>query len=69
MNFLVRYIMLLFQMIETAALGDVFPGDIDTLLKYLNDKGYVFLKRLSIDDVFIKKTLMHQLVRNGSLSF
>ena len=56
-------------MIETAALGDVFPGDIDTLLKYLNDKGYVFLKRLSIDDVFIKKTLMHQLVRNGSLSF
>ena len=56
-------------MIETAALGDVFPGTIDEMLKYLNDKGYVFLKRLSIDDIFIKKTLMHQLVRNGSLSF
>ena len=48
--------------IETAALGDVFPGDWDTLASFLDDKGYVFYKRLSIDDIFIKKDLIHKLL-------
>ena len=51
-------------MIETAALGDVFPGDIDILYKFLNDKGYIFLKRLAIDDIFIKKTLAMQRLKS-----
>ena len=48
--------------IETAALGDVFPGDWDVLATYLNDKGYVFYKRLSIDDIFVHKSLIHKLL-------
>ena len=48
-------------MIETGALGDVFPGDFDMLISYLDVKGYILYKRLSIDDIFIKKSLLHKL--------
>lgn len=45
-------------MIEVAHMGEIFPGDNDELRRFLNQNGYVFFKRLAIDDVYIKKSLL-----------
>ena len=45
-------------MIEMAHMGKIFPGDNDELRRFLSQNGYVFYKRLAIDDVYIKKSLL-----------
>ena len=48
-------------LIETDHLGEIFNGDDDDLRKFMHEKGYVFLRRLNIDDVYIKSTLLDKL--------
>ena len=48
-------------LIETDHLGEIFEGDDDDLRKFMHEKGYVFLRRLNIDDVYIKASLLDKL--------
>ena len=49
-------------MIEVAHFGKIFPGDVDRLLQFMDSKEYVFFRRLNVDDIYIKKQLMEQLM-------
>ena len=50
-------------MIEVEHLGEIFEGDNDTLRQFLHEKGYVFYRRLNIDDIYIKRSFMDQLLK------
>jgi len=50
-------------MIEVEHLGEIFEGDNDTLRQFLHEKGYVFYRRLNIDDIYIKQSFMNQLLK------
>ena len=45
-------------MIEVAHLGEIFEGDNDTLRQFLHEHGYIFYRRMSIDDIFVHKSFM-----------
>ena len=48
-------------MVEMAHLGTIFEGDNDSLRRFLHEQGYVFYKRMSIDDIYIKKEFLQEL--------
>ena len=48
-------------MVEMAHLGEIFPGDNDYLRRFLHDQGYVFYRRMSIDDIYIKESFLNTL--------
>ena len=48
-------------LIEIDHLGEIFEGDNDELRRFLHKQDYVFYKRLSIDDVYVKKSFLKKL--------
>jgi len=47
-------------MIEVAHLGEVFEGDNDELRSFLGEKGYLFYRRLSIDDIYVHRSFLEK---------
>ena len=45
-------------LIEVDHLGEIFEGDDDEMRKFMHENGYVFYRRLSIDDVYVKETFL-----------
>ena len=50
-------------MIEMSHLGEIFDGDNDTLRRFLNDNGYIFYRRMSQDDIYVKKSFLDNLLK------
>ena len=48
-------------MIEMAHLGLIFEGDNDRLRRYLHNYGYIFYRRIDIDDIYVKKSFLQEL--------
>jgi len=48
-------------MIETNHIGEIFEGDNDDLRRFLCENDYVFYTRLTIDDIYIKKSFLRKL--------
>ena len=38
--------------------GEVFEGDLDDLRSFLSERGYIFYRRLSIDDIYVHKSFL-----------
>ena len=45
-------------MIEVAHLGEIFQGDNDSLRQFLHEHGYIFYRRMSIDDIYVHKSFL-----------
>ena len=45
-------------MIEVAHLGEIFHGDNDMLRQFLHESGYIFYRRMSIDDIYVHQSFM-----------
>jgi hypothetical protein len=45
-------------MIEVNHVGEIFEGDNDALRRLLGKNGYIFYKRVAIDDIYVKKSFL-----------
>ena len=44
--------------IETNHLGEVFPGKLEDLRKFLTSKGYKIYQKVKIDEIYVKRSLL-----------
>ena len=49
-------------MIEVEHLGTIFEGDNDYLRQFMHKNGYIYYKRLNIDDIYLKKSFVKKLL-------
>ena len=49
-------------MIETNHLGEIFEGTNDDLRRFLHKNGYTFYKRMNVDDIYLKKSFVKELL-------
>ena len=49
-------------MIEVAHIVEIFSGNNDRLRRVLSENGYVFYRRMNIDDIYVKKDFLQQIL-------
>jgi hypothetical protein len=53
--------------IEINHLGEVFPGLLEDLRNFLVDRGYKIFQKVSIDEIYVKKSLLKKMKKESHI--